>query len=275
MAITFKAGRLPNDPSQPRLKASTALDEAAVPPDAVDNYSLVTVWGMLLNDQLGDCTCAGNGHICEQQTALGLGKETEVTDNETLTMYEAVGHYVPGNPSTDNGATVQSALSYLRKTGVAGFKLAAFAEVDVTNHQEVKQAAFEFGALSIGINLPDSAMNQFNAGQPWTVVEGSAIDGGHCVIVVGYDADWVYVVTWGAVQKMSWGFWETYVEEAWAVISRDWQSKSGLSLVKFGAEFAKLTGDANPFPSASPTPAPAVTPPLSFWQRVWQILTGS
>lgn len=230
---------------------------------------------MLGNDEWGDCTCAGDGHICVQQTALGLKKEQAVTTAEALAEYHVIGGFnpnagPPGDNPTDNGATVQSAMEYLRNPGIGGFKTAAFGELNVKNMTEVKKAAAEFGCLSIGINLPESAMNQFNAGQPWTVVAGSAIDGGHCVIVVGYDADWIYVVTWGQVQRMSYGFWTTYVEEAWAPISKDWQSKSGLSLVAFGEEFAALTGEPNPFTHPAPAPAP-VTPPSpqpSLIQRI-------
>lgn len=200
-----------------------------------------------------------------------------------------------GNNPTDNGATIQSALNYLRKTGMAGNKLAAFAELSVSNMAKVKQAVYLFGCLSIGINLPDSAMQQFNAGQPWTPVKGSAIDGGHCVIVVGYDADWIYVVTWGQVQKMSYAFWAEYVEEAWAPVSRAWVSlvtghdPAGVNLVSLGEEFAQVTKQPDPFPAPAPSPQPVppvppapapapepvpVDPPPGFWASVLAWLAG-
>lgn len=288
--LTFRKGRLPNDPSKPRLRLSETLAAAAPPPPGFNGFADVASWGMLGNDNWGDCVFACDGHITEQQTAVGDGQELVVTTGQALAAYSAVTGFdpnagPPGQNPTDQGAQVQDGLNYLRKSGLAGWKIAAFAELDVKNLTEIKQGTAEFGCLSIGINLPVSAMDQFNNSQPWTPVPGSAIDGGHCVQVVGYDSAWVYVVTWGAIQRMSWSFWEQYVEEAWAIISKDWVSKTGLSLTAFGEEFAAMTGQANPFPAPAPAPTPVPPspvptpqplpplppppqPPASFWEQV-------
>jgi hypothetical protein len=74
------------------------------------------------------------------------------------------------------------------------------------------------------------------------------------VIAVGYDDDWVYVVTWGKVIKMSWAFWDEYVEEAWAVISPGWRTVSGLDLRNFAAEWTAMFGGRNPFRPPAPSP---------------------
>jgi hypothetical protein len=261
--VVFRGGWLPT-PEHLKVSLTPHLKAISVPV-SVDNYSGVPFWGMLGNDEWGDCTCAGDGHIVCQQTALGDNSEIRPTDSQAVTVYEQSGFDPnagpPGENPTDNGWTVQAALDYLRTKGWPGsdWKIAAYGSVDVSNHNAVRQAAYEFGCLSIGFDVPESAMEQFNAGQPWTPVAGSPIEGGHCVIVVGYDRDWVYIITWGTVWKMSWSFWDTYVSEAHAVIAKDWQSKSGLSLTAFGAEFAAMFGGGNPFdgPAPSPTPAPS------------------
>lgn len=261
--IPFRAGRKHNDPSWPRLSFGKHLTGTA--PASSDFYSKVTTWGMDGNDNWGDCTCAGDSHICVQQTTYGTATPVVPTTDQTLAAYAVVGGFnpnagPPGSNPTDNGATVQSALGYLRKTGVSGFKIAAFGELNVKDLNEIKLGICQFGAVSLGINLPNSAMTQFNTGQPWTPVNGSPIDGGHCVIAVGYDADWVYVVTWGQIQKMSWAFWAEYVEEAWAVIDALWANAEGLDKHALGAEWAALTRQANPFPAPAPTPPPAPVP---------------
>jgi hypothetical protein len=252
----LRLGLNPRDPNAlfvrltPHLLAITA-------PIAIDWHSKVASWGMMLNDQLGDCTCASCGHLILQQSTYG-NRPVLVTDGDVLKEYEFAG-YVPGNPATDQGWTVQASLDYLVKYGLAGVQIQAYGEIDHTNHNAVKLAVFEFGALSIGVNLPKSAMQQFQAGQPWTVVS-SAIDGGHCILVVGYDTDYVYAVTWGQVVKIAWTWWDAYVTEAWAVITEDWDTVTGLSLTAFGAEWAEMTGGANPF--AVPVQPPAPLPPL-------------
>lgn len=261
--IAFRSGRKPNDPAKPRLAIGKHLRGTA--PAAADYYSKVTTWGMDGNDNWGDCVCAGDCHICVQQTAYGTPAAVVPTTDQALAIYSSIGGFnpnagPPGSNPTDNGATVQDGLNYLRKTGVSGFKIAAFGELDVKDYNQIKLGVSQFGGLSIGINLPNSAMTQFNTGQPWTPVKGSPNDGGHCVIVVGYDADWLYVVTWGQVQRMSWAFWAEYVEEAWAVIDAMWTNATGLDKHALGEEWAALTKQANPFPAPAPAPTPAPVP---------------
>jgi hypothetical protein len=159
---------------------------------------------------------------------------------------------------------IQDGLNDLRKTGLNGRVIAAFAQVDSRNMADVKLAVYEFGAVDIGFYFPASAMDQFNNGQPWDVVSGSPIEGGHCVLVVGYDDNYLYVYTWGAIQRMTYAFWSKYVDEAWVLIDGDWISAatgvsvSGIDKAAFGAQFAALTGLPNPFPDVPPVVPPVV-----------------
>ena len=268
--MTYALGRLPEDPSKPRLTLAPHLT-AAAPPPAADWYSNVQAWGMLANDAWGDCVFAGNGHIIEQQTALGEGDETIVTDTETLAEYSKVTGFnpdagPPGENPTDQGALIQDGLADLRKNGLAGQKIAAFARVAQGNQAEVKTALAELGALSLGVNLPRSAMDQFDAGQPWTVSGDGTILGGHCITAFGYDAEYVYIVSWGKVVPATWAWLARYCDEAWAVVSAQWAGKGGrdpegVDLYGLGAEFAALTGEPNPFPAPQPPAPPAPQPP--------------
>jgi hypothetical protein len=85
----------------------------------------------------------------------------------------------------------------------------------------VHRAIAFYGAAFIGVQLPQSAMDQFNAGQPWTVEPGSPILGGHCILPVGYDASGIQCVTWGSIVTVTWPWWESYVDEVWCVISQE------------------------------------------------------
>ena len=264
--VEFHHGVKPNDPSKARLYFRMFRKAGAVAPASVDYSDFPTI-GMLGNDKYGDCVEAANGHIVEQQTAIGQGTEVPVTEAEALAEYSRITGFNPNDPNTDQGTMIQDGLNDLRKNGLSSRHIAAFAQLDVKNMGDVKLAVAEFGAVSIGFKFPASAMDQFNAGQPWTVVPGSPNEGGHCVLVVGYDADYLYVVTWGAIQKMDYNFWNTYVDEAWAIIDQDWvntatgKTVTGVDLQAFGAQFAALTGQPNPFPAPAPTPTPTPTPP--------------
>lgn len=268
---TFRLGRLPADPTTPRLRLSTFLTGTAPSyPENMDWLSKVSNWPMYLNDSLGDCTCAAVGHLIQAFTTYGQGATVAIKDSDVLTAYEAVSGYNPRTGQNDNGAVVQDVLSYWRKTGVGGHKILAFAEVDFKNPDELRQATHLFGNVYLGINFPDSAMEQFNNGQPWDVVPGARSEGGHAINAGYYDVSdnmWK-VVTWGQVQSMTQAFWDKYVEEAWVVVSQEWlkdnKNPEGIDMSVMGDEFTKITGEASPFPVVVPQPPipPVVTPPI-------------
>ena len=47
------------------------------------------------------------------------------------------------------------------------------------------------------------------------------IGSGHYVPIIGYDANYLYVVTWGQIQKMTWAFYDKYNDEAWVMLSQE------------------------------------------------------
>lgn len=259
-----RLGKLPAQPARPQLRLAELATTLPAPPTSADFYSRVPSWPMYLNDQLGDCVEAGLGHHEQQISRYGTGTELNVTDNDVLHAYETITGYTPSDPNSDQGTNVQDALTWWRKgSGLAGHAIAAYAAVDLNNATEIRQAIATFGAVGIGFNFPAYAMDQFDAGKPWDVQKANAsIEGGHYVIVVGYDGTYFYIVTWGAVQKMTPAFFRKYVDEGWVVIDDEMVgllSSYGTDLYAFGEEFASLTGQANPFP-ADPAPGPAPDP---------------
>jgi hypothetical protein len=218
---------------------------------------------MYANDEVGDCTCAGVGHLVNQLTYYGSGSEVQPTDSSVLGMYSAITGYDPAKPASDTGAYCQDVLACWRKTGLEGHKITAYASLDVSNLVEVKQAIALFGTVYVGLNFPDSAMTQFDNDQPWDVVRGAKVEGGHCVIVGAYGNGKLGLVTWGAETTMTEAFWKKYVDEAWVVLDADGMKKAGVyftgapSFYALGQQFAALTGKANPVPAPKPTPAPS------------------
>lgn len=255
----FPGGKLPAQPARPQLRFGSYARSLPAPPDSQDWLTRVTDWPMYLNDNLGDCTAAEVAHQIEQFTQYGQGAVVKVADNDVLALYEATGGYIPGQPNTDQGAYVQDVLKYWRKNEVAGHRIAAYASLDVGNLTQVRQAISLFGSINVGFTFPSSAMDQFNTGDPWDVVPGSQPQGGHCVMVGGYEPGLLSCVTWGAVQGLTERFWRTYVDEAWVIATREWVSGAtqhtpqGLDLATLGADFASLTGQANPFADIPPT----------------------
>jgi hypothetical protein len=179
-----------------------------------------------MNDTLGDCTCAGAGHQIMAWTA-NAGKLAIPADADILNAYETITGYTPSDPSTDQGAVELDVLKYWRGTGIAGHRIGAFAAIPVKRQsaQRYAQIAINlFGGIYIGLSLPQSATSPSDV---WDVVPNDEIEGGHAVNCVAYDADFIYCVTWGQIQKMTWEFYRTYCDEAYAIISADFLNGQG------------------------------------------------
>lgn len=275
--ITFRGGRLrePN-PDRRSLRFEDYLtgDPLPEPPADADWLSEVADWPMYANDRVGDCTVASVGHMIEGFTRYAQSVAVEITEADVLAAYSAVTGYVPGDPSTDTGAVIEDILKYWRDHGIGGHRILAYGKVDVGNRAHVEQAIYLFGAVNLGVNLPKSAEEQFNAGQPWDYVKGSRILGGHCVPGMRYGRDGsTDIVTWARVVMMTALFWRHYVEEAWFVLTRDradqlGNSPSGFNLFQLGEDLAALTGDPNPIPAPGPTPPPPSPAPSCTGQQV-------
>lgn len=212
------------------LKLSAYLAPSLpAPPPARDWTMGVQDWGMMLNDQLGDCTCASVGHF-QQLVTMNTSTMFTPTDDQILAAYEAVGGYKPGDESTDNGAVEIDVLNYYRTTGVAGRKLLAYADPSPADKTHVMQAINLFGCVYIGLALPITAQDQIL----WDVVNGifhrgtsPGSWGGHAVICPAYDDEGLTCITWGEPKKMTWAFWNKYCDESHALLSSDWIGAKG------------------------------------------------
>jgi hypothetical protein len=249
----MKLGKHPPKFDKRTLQFGKYITKALPPaPVSVDYSQAVSSWPMMLNDTYGDCTCAAAGHMIEEWTANN-GNEVIVPDPEILTAYK---HFAGNNP--DAGANMLDVLNYWRKTGIGGHKIAAFAALEPQNDMQARDAVDLFGNCYIGVALPDFAVppgGDFLA-IPWVVppqgATGNAVpnpQNGHCIPAVGYDQRNLYVVTWGALKSMSWQFYETYMDEAFAVLSSDWISAK-LGTAPPGFDLATLQQDLAAIKSA-------------------------
>jgi hypothetical protein len=277
--LSKKFGCLVADRSVPRARLRRLPGATLNPPASVDWYSQVPAasWGMLANgpdnsiapgfEGCGDCTIASAGHIIDQ-VAWYAQNDTPapVTSAETLALYEAMTGYDPSTGANDTGATLEQALTIWQQNGLAGYKPTGWAEIDHTDIQLVQTCIAAFGAVYAALEVPASAMQQFDRNMPWTPVPRSPIEGGHAVPLVGYDSSFLYAVTWGAVQKISYSFYTKYFEEAVAValpqlIEASGHTPSGLDTGTANSDWQAITGSStNPFPTVGPPPPPAPAP---------------
>jgi hypothetical protein len=237
-----KLGRHPRkfNPRVPHVSALLSQKAVFLPPipAAVDyTVGMPASLGMFLNDQLGDCTIAGGYHAIQVWTFnSNPPMDTEPDQNVEIVYCQADG-YVPGDPSTDNGGNEQDVLTYwmnqgfpilpsLGSTGTAANKLTAFLEIDVRNTDNIKRMIADCGVVYIGFNVPKALMD--NITPVWDLFQDDGgIEGGHCVILAGYDSTTVTLVSWGQVYKMTWAFFSKYVDEAYALVDSDWITAKG------------------------------------------------
>lgn len=181
----------------------------------------------------GCCVFSGTAEETHLIEHAAKRKLAALTGKEVIAAYSEVTGYVIGDESTDQGTNVRKALAWRRKVGIADatgkrHKIGAFLALDPGNLLHVEIALRLFGAVGIGINFPQSAMDQFNAGEPWTLVPGSPDGGGHYVPVVAKrNASSLQVLTWAKDQRMSLDFYQAQCDEAWAIVPTEYLDESG------------------------------------------------
>jgi hypothetical protein len=161
---------------------------------------------------------------------------------------------VPGQNPTDRGTNVRAALGYRRATGIVDasgtrHKITAYLALDIGkikagDFSEVAEAAYLFGAVGIGIQVPQSAETEFHDHKMWSYVAGSPNAGGHYVPIVAHRHH-IECVTWGRVQPMGDRFVSHYVDEAWAIVNPDFldvngQNPQGFNMSQLMADLAAL-----------------------------------
>ncbi len=184
-------------------------------------------WGTLGNLKINDCTCASAGHLIMTWTS-NVGELHRPTTGAIVKSYSALTGF---NPKTDGqGKSIEAikALKFWRKKGIDGRKIIAFAKLDFKNRHQLIQAIYLYGGCYVGINLPRSAEKQYNESKKWTVprsgIRGTGEPGswlGHALIITGYKNGELRAITWGKEMIMTMEFWETYVDEAYAIFSED------------------------------------------------------
>lgn len=189
---TYASGKLPAPP------ASVDVPDAQYPMDG--------------NDKIGDCVMAGTGHLIAAWDVESSEKDTVPSDAAVEKEYFTL------TGGQDTGLNEQSVLETWRKKGLFGEKIDAYAPVDHKNIVELHQAVAFYGGAMLGIACPASAQQQFSSGEPWTYIPGSPVEGGHCIVALGFSATALLCATWGGIAEVTYPFLSHFLDEAWAVI---------------------------------------------------------
>jgi len=255
----LKLGRLHRtyDARIPHLSALVAGQTLLPPPPSADyTKGMPANLGMMLNDTLGDCTCAAVYHAMQVWTYNTGGQAVTQPDADVEKLYISACGYNPRVPGEGPGGNEQHVLSYLLTKGAPvgpkgaqAQKIAAFVEVDPRNTDDVKRTINECGLAYIGFNVPQSVQPP---GSPppavWDYVPTDTnIIGGHAVVLAGYDANGARVISWGQYYTMTWEFFAHFVDEVYAIADNQWmestgKSPGGLTLAELEAQMTALKG---------------------------------
>jgi len=256
-----KLGRLARsyNPRIPHMSALQAGQQVPPPPPSVDyTTGMPANFGMMLNDTLGDCTCAAFYHAIQVWSFKAQSRETTEPDRDVEQLYIQACGYDPKQGGEGPGGNEQHVLTYLLNSGApfgpAGksrHKILGFVEVDPRNIDDVKSAINDCGVAYIGFNVPQSVMPP---GQDppsvWTVDPShSKIIGGHAVVLPAYDAQGATVISWGQLYKMTWQFFSKFVDEVYAIADSTWvdaggKTPAGMTLAQLEAQMQALKGTA-------------------------------
>jgi hypothetical protein len=218
----MKLGKLPAriDDRVPRMMSVLADIVPAAP--AAHSWSQGrSDWGMLGNDNLGDCTAAGCYHL-EEIATMETARHFNPSTANVIAFYSASTGYNPADPSTDRGGVEVDVLNFWQTHGILGRHLIGHATVEPQNVDHVKQGAFLFPGLYLGVALPLNAQTQ----DIWDYVAGPGSEpggwGGHCIVLVDYDETYITVITWGVLKKATWTWFLKYCDEVHAVLPAAW-----------------------------------------------------
>jgi hypothetical protein len=208
----YKGGRLPAF-WPPALKEFTAYCSKLVAPPAVVKAKILGPLPIDGNATYGDCTIAGFAHLIQIWNWL-YGHLVKVPSEAAIDA-----EYFKLTGGADAGLVEAIVLATAKKVGLFGERIGLYAPIKTSNREAIKQAVAFYGGAYLGIMCPESAQRQFGEGKPWTY-EGETTQDGHCVVAIGYNAQGLECATWGGVALLTWGFLDHYLDEVWAVLSR-------------------------------------------------------
>lgn len=230
----YAAGALPKPP------AKVAVPVVPSPGDG-------TAWGSDGNDRYGDCGVAGFAHGTMADVAVLSLKGYRTPDYVQATADQCVSYYLSYTDGADNGVVLSQFLAHVKNqgNGFYGQTVKAYAPVSIQDIPTLQFTIDAFGFAYTGIVVTQAMEQAFENGQPWTMETlNSPVAGGHCIILAGYDSQYLYGITWGSIVRIAYPAWHGMADEAWAVIMRSQMDAGndgrGINVTALEADISKL-----------------------------------
>jgi len=237
--MIYKRGKKPSRPLPAKAFLFKSVFNPAklpTPPIRFGHQGLMgkEPWHMLGNDEYGNCVWAAKAHMQYLWSLLGENERVRITTADVLSDYAAQTGFSADNPDSDQGTDMQAAAEYHRLVGIRDarnirHKVFAYVALEHGNVNQLALATYLFGAVEIGLSLPDDCDDLFEAGKVWKVSD-SKPSGGHTVTIVGRDEHGNFIaVTWGKLQHIEPAFIAKYMDEGYAFLNSEILNLKGLS----------------------------------------------
>jgi hypothetical protein len=185
------------------------------PPKVYWSYKVPdNAWGMLGNDELGDCVVAGAMH-------MDMAWSAHTGTMRTYTTEQASELYLRLSPD-DSGLVITDFLNLWQTEGMYDSKILGWASFNWAVPGRFDQVNWLFGGVAAGVQFPHSAMDQFKAGQALTPVPGDPIDGGHFIPFFNFGALGRKGVSWETYLEALNAWLALYLDETYAIVSEAW-----------------------------------------------------
>ena len=208
-------GRLPKKNDPRTLKLAKYAANLPPAPSQVEYAPPGLNWEMAGNDQFGDCVLACKYHMLKSWIMDESSIEFKVPEKEITTKYFQL------TGGRDAGLNLLDVNNEFKSNGLFGHKIDGYAQVNVKDLAEVKQAIYLFGGLDIGI----SVLPQFEQAAPGGVWKGKGRSlGGHGIPLLGYDdAKKLFTLcSWGSIYYLDYDCFSYVCDEGYALMSPDW-----------------------------------------------------
>lgn len=197
-------------------------------------------WRAYGNHEYGNCTFAAIVRVLEVN-AKRRNQPFQVSDQDVIAAY------LDMTGGRDSGAMPIDALNYMRKIGINGHKIVAYARVDDRDALEWKSALQSFGALYCAAALPlrldedrDLRWELTPIGQR-TTKDAPRSMGGHAFPIFGYQRGEAFAVPWTQAVVIEDPWADLYMEERWVFIDNGEQDPELLAVMQQQLEAIKAS----------------------------------
>lgn len=181
-------------------------------------------WSLPVKDQGKTSSCVGQSSTAMKEIQEKL-EHNKAIQFDGFSLYDAC-KKIDGIPN-QQGTYIRIAMKILQETGIGGYKIKSYSRLN--NLQEIKTALVSTGPIVVGFPVYDSFYKPVK-GVINLPKEGENINGGHAVLLTGYDDNQKFFKmknSWGQDWGMkgyaflTYSFVDSFKKDAWSSVDAD------------------------------------------------------